>query len=149
LLGKLALSKPLYRYRVDEMRPGGLQTTTERRPMATSNNPEVAKSAYLLSPAGRTFLEAVKKEADRRGINLFYLLPWSYSPEEIAARQRAVNARFLAEVQAVIPAIQEDALGVHTSLQDFADTTQHLTADAAARRSEVLAPLLQAINRTQ
>jgi hypothetical protein len=145
MLGKLALSKPLYRYTIEEMHPGGLQVTSERRPLSSPADP----TPVQLSTSGRKLLEALKKEADQRGINLFYLLPWSYSPEEIAVRQRAVNARFLAEVQAVIPAIQEDALGVHTPLQDFADTTQHLTADAAARRSKILVPLLQAINKTR
>jgi hypothetical protein len=145
MLGKLVLSKPLYRYTIDEMRPGGLQVTSERPPLSSPADP----TPVQLSASGRKLLEALKKEADQRGIDLFYLLPWSYSPEEIAAKQRAVNARFLAQVQAVIPAIQEGALGVHTSLQDFADTTQHLTEDAAARRSDVLALLLQAMNNSR
>ncbi len=34
MLGKLVLNQPLYRYSIKDYRPGGLQTTSERRPSA-------------------------------------------------------------------------------------------------------------------
>jgi hypothetical protein len=143
MLGKLALSKPLYRYRIEDMRPGGLQTTTERRPMATSNNFEPAESAYLLSPAACTFLEAVKEEAYRRGINLAYVLPWSYAPLVLSVKYRAVNKKFLNEVQRFMPILNEPEVGVHVVEDDFADSGQHLTANAASRRTSTLARRLK------
>ncbi len=138
MLGKLALSKPLYRYRVEEMRPGGLQTTTERRPLATSNNFETAESSYLLSPAGSSFLQAVKEEADRRGIKVVYLLPWSYRPQEMTEQSRKANKILLTDISERIPVLPEPSSGVHDRIEDFSDSVQHLTAEAARWRSSCL-----------
>ncbi len=143
MLGKLVLSKPLYRYSVEDMRPGGLQTTTERRPLATTYGVEAEDSKHLLSSDGRTFLEAVRDEADRRGINLAYVLPWNYAPLDFSATRRAGNMKFLNEVQQFVPILDEPQLGVHVVEKDFADSSQHLTAHAAKRRSAQLAKSLK------
>lgn len=143
MLGKLALSKPFYRYSIDDMRPGGLQTTTERRPMATSDDFGPDEPAYLLCPGGHTFLKAVQEEADRRGINLAYVLPWTYTPSHLSPDRRGANLKFLGEVQELIQILDEAELGVHVVAEDFADSGQHLTADAAQRRSAQLAKTLK------
>jgi len=142
MLGKLALSKPLYRYRVEEMRPGGLQTTTERRPLATFNNFETAEPSNLLSPAGSCFLQAVKEEADRRGIKVVYLLPWSYRPQEMTEQSRKANEMLLTDISEQIPVLREPSSGMHDRIEDFSDSVQHLTAEAARWRSSCLSKAL-------
>jgi hypothetical protein len=142
MLGKLALSKPLYRYRIDNMRPSGLQTTTERRPVATSNTFEPPESEYVLSPAARTFLQAVREEAYQRGINLVYVIPWAYVSENEAGNVRSRNRQLLESIELYLPVIREAQLGVWTEPVDFADSRQHLTEQAAHTRSRQLGPLL-------
>jgi hypothetical protein len=142
MLAKLAFSKPLYRYSIKDMRPGGLQTTSERRPMATSHSLEGEDSKYLLSYGGRTFLKAAQREADQRGINLVYVLPWTYAPSDLSAKHRQGNMRLLNEVQQFVPVLDEPELGVHVVEEDFSDSGQHLTADAARRRSSALVDMI-------
>lgn len=143
MMGKLAFSKPLYRYSIDDMRPGGLQITTERRPMSASYAVEAEDSEYLLSSDGRAFLKAVQEEAHRRGINLAYVLPWNYVPSDFSVTHRAGNMKFLNKVQQFVPILDEPQLGVHCVEEDFSDSGQHLSAHAAQRRSAQLAKALK------
>lgn len=142
MLGKLALSQPLYRYSVENSRPGGLQTTSERRPFALS---QVDNGGDILevSQSGHTLLTRIRNEATARGIRVAYLLPWAYASSAEASEVRQHNKQLLQEVGRYLPVIKEPELGVRTQLEEFADSRQHLTEQAARQRSERLVPLLR------
>lgn len=79
MLGKLALGKPLYRYSIEDARAGGLQVTAERRKFTDAMDFSAALGRPEVSPSGRELLNRIKREADRRGIRVAYLLPWAYT----------------------------------------------------------------------
>ena len=146
MLGKLALQEELYRYNIEEARPGGLQVTKERRPFIASMNIAAGPGQGTLSKSGRAMLERIRNEAARRGIRVAYVIPWAYWPEESAVARRAANDDFLHQIQEILPVLREPNLGVHSVLADFADSGQHLTAEAAAARSRVLAKALRELS---
>ena len=144
MLGKLLLNQPLYRYSITDSRPGGLQVTSERRPftlsMKLSDNPQ----RISLSSSGRKLLKTISDEAARRGLKVVYVLPWAYWPENTADRRRSANSTLLQQISEFMPVLREPNLGVHSAAQDFADSGQHLTAEAAAERSRIFSKTLQA-----
>ena len=144
MLGKLALNQPLYRYSVEDSRPGGLQTTSERRPSALS---QVGSEGDVVevSESGHTLLAGIRDEAAARGIRVAYLLPWAYASDAEASQIRQRNKQLLQEVGKYLPVIEEPELGVRTEPDKFADSRQHLTEQAARQRSEQLVPLLKKI----
>ncbi|MBE2179402.1 MAG: hypothetical protein IAE97_02930 [Chthoniobacterales bacterium] len=142
LLGKLALGQRLSRYKLEDSRPGGFLITNERQPFA-----EALKSGgtgpLQLSADGRTLLERMRTEADARGIQIAYVLPWAFCPEPAAAARRAAYRPLLHQIGQIMPVLDEPQLGVHTVLADFSDSAQHLTEEAARHRSEVFAETLR------
>ncbi len=143
MLGKIAMHSPLYRYSIDNLRPGGLQVTLEKRDFAGSKQTaaESAKSLRL-SPSGVRILQRVRDQAAARHIRVLYLLPWSYVPSDKTESAIDWNSHFLEEVGAYVRIIREPNIGVHGDLSDFADSGQHLTESAAIGRSEVFAGAL-------
>jgi hypothetical protein len=139
MLGKLALGMPAYRYDAEGIRPGGLQVTAERRPMPVSIAKTPSTKSVSLSEGGRRLLEHIKTSAQAQGIRVYYLLPWAFVPPKNQDTARLANERFLEEIERILPVIYEPQLGVHSVAEDFADTPQHLTAEAAVARSEVFA----------
>ena len=144
MLGKLALGMPLYRYSIENLRAGGLQVTAERRDFAAEMDFLPTEQAPVISERIIQLLGHAQSVAKERGINLVYILPWSYWPEEAANRQRTANAALLEAIGQHIRVVPETSMGVHSELSDFADSGQHLTAEAAAARSSVLAETLKA-----
>jgi hypothetical protein len=141
MLGKLALGHPLYRYHISGSRPGGLQVTAERRP-STLNQPTYEGECLRLSKSGRALLARIRDEASARGIRVAYLLPWAYAEKDDAEETRSRHRQLLEEIAAYLPRIHEPELGIWTEPGDFADSRQHLTEEAAQKRSSQLAPLL-------
>jgi hypothetical protein len=142
MIGKLALGQPLYRYSIDKMQPGGLQTTDERKFVAGGMDLSPKHGEMGLSPGGAAFLEHTIMEAEKRGIEVIYVLPWSYCKPELAAQRREANATLLADISQRIAVLQEPSLGVHDRIEDFSDSVQHLTAEAATLRSRFLSETL-------
>jgi hypothetical protein len=142
MIGKLALGQPLYRYSVAKMRPGGLQTTDERRFIAGGMDFSPEEEELQLSPGGAAFLSRATMEAEKRGIKVVYLLPWSYCAPELTEQRREANEIFLAEISERVPVLREPSLGAHDRIEDFSDSGQHLTAEAARSRSRFLAETL-------
>ena len=147
MLGKLVLNQPLYRYSIKDYRPGGLQSTAERRPSALSQQGIDGRSLKV-SESGHNLLAGIRNEAAARGIRVAYLLPWAYASNSEASEVRQRNKQLLQEVGKYFPVIEEPELGVRTEPDEFADSRQHLTEQAARRRSQQLAPLLRRFART-
>jgi hypothetical protein len=142
MIGKLALGQPLYRYTIEKMQPGGLQATDERQFIAGGMELSAKEEKTKLSPGGAAFLNHANMEAEKRGIKVLYLLPWSYCAPEMAEPRRKANEIFLAQISERVPVLREPSLGVHDRIEDFSDSSQHLTAEAARSRSRFLAETL-------
>jgi len=142
MIGKLALGQPLYRYTIEKMQHGGLQTTDERQFITGGMDLSPKEEKINLSPGGAAFLNHTAIEAAKRGIEVFYLLPWSYCAPEMAGARRKANEIFLAEISERVPVLWEPPLGVHERIKDFSDSVQHLTVEAARSRSRFLAETL-------
>jgi hypothetical protein len=135
MLGKVGLGIPLYRYSLVDTRPGGLQVTDERRDFIVDPADSSGQSKLELSPAGAELLTDLRTEAEQRGIHVVYVLPWAYSPAEVAEQVRQANINYLDQVESIVPVLREQNMGVHSVREDFADSGQHLTEIAARKRS--------------
>jgi hypothetical protein len=124
------------------MQPGGLQTTDERRLIAGAMDLSPKEEKANLSLGGAALLNHTVIEAAKRGIKVLYLLPWSYCPPELAEPRRKANKILLAEILERVPVLWEPSMGVHDKTEDFSDSVQHLTAEAARTRSRFLAETL-------
>jgi len=148
MLGKLAMRMPLYRYSAENSLPGGLQVTDERRNFAGTPTNTIEDATISLSPEGAALITNIRQEAEQRGIRVVYILPWAYAPEHSAEIMRQANSHFLNQVAAIMPVIREPEKGVHTERQDFADSGQHLTLEAAGKRSRLFEKALVQITHT-
>jgi hypothetical protein len=145
MIGKLALGQPLYRYTIDKMQPGGLQTTDERQFIAGGMDFSPKEERLKLSPGGAALLKQTTAEAAKRGIKVVYLLPWSYCAPELAEQRRKASEILLDDISKVVTVLSEPSLGVHDRIEDFSDSGQHLTAEAARLRSRFLAEALMGL----
>jgi hypothetical protein len=144
MMGKLAMRMPPYRYSIENLQPGGLQVTAARSNFAAGMDFSSPEKVPPLSEHGVQLLRSAQSAADERGINLIYVLPWSYWPQETVNERRTTNAALLKTIGRHVPVLVEPSMGAHSELKDFADSGQHLTAKAAAARSSVLAETLKA-----
>jgi hypothetical protein len=144
MLGKQALKMPPYRYSIANLKPGGLQVTEERRDLAAEMDFSSPDSNPQLSALGAQLLKDARLAAQEKGIRLVYVLPWSYWPQDTVNERRTANAALLKTIGRHVPALIEPSMGAHSQLKDFTDSGQHLTAEAAAARSSVLAETLKA-----
>ncbi len=143
MLGKVTLRMPPYRYNIESLRPGGLQVTMERRDFTADMDFSSPEKILPLSEHGVQLLRNAQSAADKRGINLIYVLPWSYWPQETAAQRQAANATLLQAIGNHVVVLSEPAMGVCSGLMNFTDSGQHLTSEAAAARSAILAETLK------
>ncbi len=142
MLGKLAMGLPPYRYSIENLRPGGLQVTEERRDFAAGMDFSSPEKVQPISERGVQLLRDAQSTADEKGINLLYILPWSYWPNQSAPQRRAANAALFKALSQHVRVLIEPAMGTHSETKDFADSGQHLTAEAATARSAILAETL-------
>ena len=143
ILGKIAMRLPLYRYSIENLRPGGLQVTSERRNFAAGMDFSSPEKVPPLSEHGVQLLRNTQSAADEKGINLIYVFPWSYWPQESAARRRTANAGLLDSIEKHVQVLIEPLIGVHSEKTDFSDSGQHLSATAARVRSMQFADRLK------
>lgn len=142
MVGKLALGKPLYRYSIENLQPGGLQVTRDK--IVASSNIELAgePDGAALSSAGNALLEQAKSEAAKRGLELLFLMPVAYSPPEKAEQRRRANEQLLQDISKTVAVLWEPSLGVNETIEYFSDSWQHLTPEGARVRSRLLAETL-------
>lgn len=138
LLGKALLRQPWYRYQENEIRPGGWHEVAARRDVVSPG-----PGPTTLSPQARQWMRDVKTECDRLGVEVVYAVPWLYGDEAESEAMREANRKFLADVSAIIPVLQDPESGVHTVRSDYSDTQAHPTADGARLRTDRLAEIVK------
>jgi len=138
MLGKALSRQPWYRYRIEEVKPSGWQTTPARAELAHSpGNPQP------LEPAGRALLETLRGICAERKIHLLYSLPWAYCPPEELAGYRLAATDFLREIGAILPVLADPLLGAQPDKTIFADTGWHLTERGSELRTDSFAEALR------
>jgi hypothetical protein len=138
LLGKLVTRRPWYRYHLRDVDPNGLAVTDVRLP--PNGPPEFAAT---LPPAATNLLTSLATWGQAHGVKLLYSLPWGHCPTNEIGRVQRRNANLVRQIAAYMPALRDPALGVHPVAEDFSDSVWHLTREAATRRTDGLAELLQ------
>lgn len=138
LLGKVLTGRPLYRYKLEDMRPSGFNQTAVRLPITGP-----AGHTGRLVPEARRLLADLRQWCQTNRVRLVYSLPWSYTPPAAVADYQRLNAQFLLEMLDYMPVLRDERLGACTVLEWFADTGYHLNAEGSARRTDELAEQLK------
>ncbi len=138
LLGKLLLGQPLSLYGKSEIQADGWHAVAARRDL-----PEPTIQPLALSPFGRDLLRRIQAHCAARNIRVAYSLPWMYVPPDKEAEARANFLNILAQISAIIPVLNDPALGTHTVKDDFADTVLHLRPEPANRRTDEIGRALR------
>ena len=89
------------------------------------------------------FLHEVASFCQAQEILCVYTIPWQATDPAYVDENRNVKAKFLAEVGAVIPCLDDERVGVIAGMEGFLDTDYHLGAEMSRKRSEFLAAKLE------
>ncbi|HAB18087.1 MAG TPA: hypothetical protein DCE44_16770 [Verrucomicrobiales bacterium] len=138
MLGKVIRGGSLYRYEAADLHPDGFTQTDVRVP-----DYQPGWHSGRLPPGSRAFLQALREWCTANQVQVYYLLPWSYSTPEVTAEFRRLNARLLGEISAYIPVLADPRLGAYEVKEHFADSGFHLNLEGAAIRTDELAELLK------
>lgn len=134
---KVLMGRKPYRYTEEDVHDGGYMTTAER----TSPGP-LGFTEYHLSDDAKHFFGELKQWAAGKGVRIVYLMPISFVDPKAAPAQAKANEAFLKEIGEYFPVIHDPSMGISSEASDFADTTQHMTGEAASRRTKQVAELL-------
>jgi hypothetical protein len=138
LVGKLLQGRPLYRYKLSDMRPSGFNQTPVRLPITGP-----AGHTGRLVPEAHRLLADLRDWCRTNQVRLVYSLPWSYTPPSAVPGYQQLNARFLLQIIDYMPVLRDPRLGACTVLEWFADTGYHLNAEGSAQRTDELAEQLK------
>lgn len=138
--GKLLTCRPLYRYRIQDVSPGGWIRTAEGEFVDTPPG-----HGSRLSTWSRAFLRALARQAGEKGIRLIYVLPWAYCPPAQAEKFRQENANFLLQITNFMPVLLDDRLGAIHEKSLFADSSWHLNLEGSRLRTDTLAGQLRGL----
>lgn len=124
-----------YHYTLADLRDGGRLETSRAHPTGRG---DAAVQPSALAAEGRNLLAQIAELGRRREIRVAYALPWYFTAVESVAANREGRARLLAEIAAILPVLDDPALGVQSDPAYFSDTNFHLTAEGSKARSGVL-----------
>jgi len=128
-----------YRYKLPDIRYRGLIQTPVRDKSMKAAGP---RTVTTLHPDGRKLLETFVAAAKQKGVRVAYSIPLTYTATEQLASSRAKNKQFLAEVDKIIPVIEDGYSGAIDNIENFADGQRHLSGRGSKIRSEALAHAL-------
>jgi hypothetical protein len=138
LVGR-TLSGKGYRYKKSEIRYRGLiQTPVHNESM----RPIGPREKTTLHTEGRKLLEMFAAAAAANGIRLAYSIPLTYTATEDLPRSREQNRKLLAEINSIIPVVDDGYSGAIDDIGNFADGARHLSAKGQIIRSQALAQAL-------
>lgn len=129
-----------YRYSLADYRARGRMETQVKNPDMRSHRID---GELHLSKSGSRLLRSFSEAAHRRGVRLFYTMPWRWTEPDHATASRKANAGLLREIDLIIPVLDDGAYGVSTDRSHFSDSNQHLTAAGSIARTRALASILE------
>jgi hypothetical protein len=133
LIGKLLRGRPLYRYHIGEVQPGGWHKIDLRRDMQS-------QGAYSgsLSHDAHSLLAWLKQWGTTNNVRVAYSLPWTYVADKDARVFREHSREFLLQIATHLPVLKDPTLGAYTVREHYTDTPMHLDAIGAALRTDTL-----------
>jgi hypothetical protein len=130
-----------YRYKEPNIKHRGLIQTPIRD---HSLKPGGTYGITSLHPEGRELLEAFAAVAKREGIRVAYSMPWSYTATVYLDQNRTNRRKILAEIESIMPVIEDGFSGTMDGRDNFSDGGRHLSDIGTAARSRALADALKA-----
>jgi hypothetical protein len=137
LLGKLIQGKPLYRYSVREIHPGGWHEVLARGPISPVTAPDE------ISPDGRALLRALRHWGETNRVRVLCSLPLNFCPDSMRDDQARARARWLITVTEFLPVLRDPDFGLNNRIEWFADMHLHPTREGAAHRTDSVAAQLK------
>lgn len=125
-----------YRYKIPDIRPGGLIHTPIRDLSIRPQNP---RGITQLHPEGQALLETFVAMAKKKNVRVAYSLPWSFSAADTVEKNRENNRELLENINVIIPVIEDGYSGAMEHLDNFSDAPRHLSAAGSAARSRAIA----------
>jgi len=104
--------------------------------------PKARGVGTVISADSQMLLKRLKKYCLEHSIRVAYAMPWLYCDGSRLSTYKETFARFLYEMNKLIPVLRDPTLGTDTDPNDFADGPLHLRPPAATRRAEQLAKLI-------
>lgn len=139
LAARIIARKP-YRYTPRDIQYRGHILTEIRDP---NPNFSGSASATSLAPDARKMLQTFVRAAVKKGVRIAYSMPWRLTSEDFLATNRALKKAVLADINKILPVVDDGYTGAMSDPLLFSDTPQHLSAEGAAARSQALAISLQ------
>ena len=138
ILARLALGRPAYPYRLDDVSEAGWITTAHRRQ-------NVVNPGFLgrLSPDARRQLAELSNWAKARRVRIVATLPVGLVAPESRREYPRHSAAFVLDLMDYFPVVRDPNLGMNPNPADFADTPSHLVPTAAQLYTESLARAIQ------
>lgn len=100
------------------------------------------KDTVNLELAATLHQAAARLESE--GVRLLVSLPWLYIRESDRERWQAFGSRFAGQLQPAVPIVASgSSMSLHSRRSDFCDSPLHLSDEASARRSRLLATALK------
>lgn len=134
-LGKALKGDLTYRYNPKDYRPCGWLETSYRVPAL-----EAVENAHgtHISDEGRQLLKMSKQEAEKKGVTIFYSLPWIFTNKSVVNEARRSHVILLKDIAQTIPVLNDKTYGSQPNINYFSDSSYHLDANGASMRSEIV-----------
>jgi len=130
-----------YRYKSHDIGYRGIIRTDVHDPHM---QPASHSHSTSLHPDGRQLLETFATAAQRKGVRLAYSMPWRLTETHALDHNRQNNGKILTDISAIIPVIDDGFTGAIDGLENFSDTSMHLSDRGTAARTTALAKALKA-----
>ncbi|GAA5128512.1 hypothetical protein JIN84_02095 [Luteolibacter yonseiensis] len=141
-LGLKMLSGKEYRYGPEDIKYHGRIETPIHNPDLTASG--IAR-ATRLSSEGESILRAFREAADRKGVRLFYSMPWLLTKREALMESRSNKRSLLENIDTIIPVLRDDFSGCEDDVSNFSDTGMHLSGKGSGMRSLSVAESLRIV----
>ncbi len=142
MLGKALARRPLYRYRILDIYPGGALSTEVRMKVEPFQPQPLHPNQESLM-----WLKVILDNSRDLGMNSHYLIPLLLFTEKEKTRAIKFNQDYLHKIELTLPVIHDSHSGVDTDDCMFADTSLHLTRDGMIFRTKELADIFGKIER--
>lgn len=135
---KLLIGRKLYRYSKANIHPGAYCSTDFKVKLSGSED----LLDKTITESRRNFLIQLKKLLHEKGINMAVSIPWFYVDESCADEARSQYNTLKKEIEEICPVMPDPYLGSRTERKVFADSSWHLSEEAAIQRSRLVGEFL-------
>lgn len=128
----MAMGREPYRYRKDDLRPGGFITFERPWPGLRPSNQRVNGP---LSEAAKEFLKSILEIASENHFSVLVTIPWMFVEERFLQRYQNSIEHLVREIELYCPVIADPRNGAVSDPLYFSDSSWHLSSKAAVERN--------------